>query len=416
MKLLLSDIKRLIKAIKCQDFGFLMAIFYIIFSYLRPQAIYPSLDIVPWTQISIILGLTFSSLKHGLRLQYSHFLLLLFAFICLLSATNSYYPSLSFKYIDTPFIWFLEVLFFTNCVRTLEQVRIVTIIFFLVLFKISFFGARTWVERGFGFRDFGISGPTGFFENSGELSLLMAMLVILSISFMFNIPKIRKIYYLLPVTATMTVMAASSRGGQLALLLGYIILFMKLGKFKISSLFYLILICTILFMLIPEKQKQRFESSGEDKTSQLRLIYWKAGLEMMSDNPITGVGYYSFPSYFHDHYVYRLPEQMIKWDVREVAHNTLIQLGSTLGYPGLLSYLLLYMIIFRLNRSTQKLAHLAGDDRTLAWVSTFSLGLNISLLVFFVGSFFMSVAYYPYTFFLIMLSQSLHNAVVENDR
>src|SRR5690606_20679523 len=109
---------------------------------------------------------------------------------------------------------------------------------------ISLFGTRTWIGRGFAFQDYGIAGPPGFFENSGELSLLMAMLTILSITLLLS-RNLTKWLYLFPLTAIMTVLAASSRASQLGLLIGLFILFAIKGRFKIK---YVLLTLTVCYL------------------------------------------------------------------------------------------------------------------------------------------------------------------------
>lgn len=384
---------------------------YIIFSYLRPHVIFPMLDILPWTQICIILGLLSAAMKRKLKFQYAHFTVLMFAIACSLSAYFSDYPRVAYRNWDIPYIWFLEVLFFTSCITSLNKFRLITILFFLVLFKISFFGARTWATRGFGFADYGISGPSGYFYNSGELSLLMAMLAIMSLSILFKNNLMNRVYYLMPITAVMTVLAASSRGSQLALLVGSIIFFTLKGKFKLKYVFGAVLFFSLAFMLLPEKQKERFSSSGEDSTSQSRLLYWSKGLDMFKHHPIVGVGYNSFPIYFHDHYADEIPDDVAWGKRREVAHNTFIQVSSQMGMLGFLTYISVCLVVFRLNRSTRKIMNEGSITPEYRWVYQYSIGLDIAQIVFFVGAFFMSVAFYPYNYFMIMYALSMNNII-----
>ncbi len=69
MTSVLSDFKNYLKSMKGQDIPFYMGCAYIVFTYVRPQAIYPMLDILPWTQLSILIGLSFS--KKGLQIRSS---------------------------------------------------------------------------------------------------------------------------------------------------------------------------------------------------------------------------------------------------------------------------------------------------------------------------------------------------------
>ncbi len=411
MKAVINDLKCYLSECKQQNFAFFSVVAYLIFSYLRPQVIYPFLNIIPWTEISIIAGLIYIIAKGKIRLQTTHFLLLIFALVITASAFQSQYPDVSIKKLNVIYIWLVEVIFFTNCIYTIRQYYLVTITLFIILFKMSLFGARTWVERGFGFRGWGIAGPDGFFANSGEFSLLMAILAILSIAFIFALPSKRKIYYLLPITAIMTVLGASSRGGQLALAVGLLLFVMLIVKLRPKNIFIFLLMSFLVITLLPDKQKERFSSMGEDDTSVSRILYWEKGFDMMNKYSLLGVGFYAFPPYFHDHYSNSIYSSASVFKREEVAHNSFIEVGAGIGYLGLACYLWIIFHCYRLNKRTQKMLLNLDREISFSWATKYAVGINISLITYLIGSFFMSVAFYPYIFILLMLSQTLNNSV-----
>lgn len=409
MKQLIKDFKKFYRDCKNENFAFYMAAGYIIFSYLRPHVIFKWLDVIPWTRLFILGGLAYAITKQTVKLQAAHLAILFFAFSCCLSSYLSFEPEWSFSKLDVIFIWFLEVLFFTACVDSRHKFKLLTILFFLVLFKISFFGARTWVQRGFGFRDYGIAGPMGFFENSGELSLLMAMLAIMSLSILISQKQLSKWYYLLPLTAYMTVLAASSRGSQLALAIGTFIFFSIKGKFKIKYLLITIFVGYVGFLLLPAKQQERFTSSGEDDTSTSRLIYWAAGLDMLKEKPLTGIGFRCFPDYFHTYFQHMIPNDQSWGNKKEVAHNTLIEVSSEMGIIGFSTYMFMYFLVFKLNSSSRKHLRPYAKNINEDWLYQYSIGLDVANITYFIGAFFMSVAFYPYIYFMLMFSTVLNN-------
>ncbi|MCK5666390.1 MAG: hypothetical protein KAI17_23025, partial [Thiotrichaceae bacterium] len=225
-----GDIAAFINAYKGQDLIFYFGCAYIILTYLRPHVIYPQLNFLPWTQLTILGGLGLMAFKGQLRFTGTHALVFLFAILAGISALNSYYPDISIKNIDIPFIWAIEALFLSNCVSNLKQLKLLMALLFLVLFKMSFFGAEVWTLRGFGFAGWGIQGPPGYFQNSGEFSLLMAMTAVMSIPFLIGLGLKRRYLWLLPITAVMTVLGANSRGGQLALVIGLLYLLIVYKK------------------------------------------------------------------------------------------------------------------------------------------------------------------------------------------
>lgn len=412
MTQLFRELKLFLIEIKKQDLAFIMACFYLIFSYLRPQAIYPALDILPWTQICILAGTGFQIINNKFKLQFGHFLILLFTLVIYISCIYSQYPEQSFKNLRVIFIWLAEVIFFTNCVRGKHQTKLVFIMFLLIIFKMSLFGAKTWVSRGFGFRDWGIAGPPGFFANSGEFSLLIGMYAMIAIGFLAGFKNKKWIYHLTTITAIMTVFGASSRGGQLALLIGLLYTAFIFKKIYLKHIFYGALLITIMLKIIPEEQMERFSEMGTDNTSLSRLKYWEAGIDMLQKNNLTGVGFYSFPLAYRDNYKISTPvEDEYLANRLEVSHNSFVEVASTLGYPGLLIYIGLIIHIYRLNKRTIKIFKTKNEPDN--WLLTTAKGLNAALLTYIIGSLFMSIAFYPFIYLALMLSMVLNTATSE---
>jgi len=412
---MLRDLKSFLIELKQQDFAFLMACGYLVFSFMRPQAIYPELDILPWTQLCILLGLFHQVVNNQFKLKFGHFLIFAFAIICTISANSSSYPQVSSDKLSVIYIWLIEVVFFTNCIKNKRQAKLILALFVLILFKMSFFGARTWMNRGFGFTSWGLAGPPGFFANSGEYSLLMAIYLVISICFLYQVFRVKKYFYLIPVTALLTVLGASSRGGQLALVVGLVYLMMALGKMSIKHLIITTIVCVSVYSLMPQEQLERFQSMGDDNTSKSRLEYWDAGLEMMDNNKLIGIGYYAFPYYYRDYYQVHDGEDSFLAQRMEVAHNSFIEVGSTLGYTGLAMYLLIIYYAFTLNRKTFNLTKNSAHEHQ--WIAKTSIGLNAAIVVYLTGSMFMSVAFYPYLYFLLMFSIMLRDvSLVESHK
>lgn len=409
MKSLISDLKSYFNDLKKQDLPFYFACGYIVFSYLRPQAIYPVIDILPWTQLCIVLGLTTSVINRQFRFGSANVLMLFFFFAVHLSIFFSLYPEISKAKSDVVLIWLVEVLFFVNCIKNSQQLKLVLILFFLVIFKMSFFGARTWVSRGFGFTKWGIAGPTGFFANSGEFSLLMAMVAVLSIGFLVGFNKHKSLYVLLPITAIMTVMGASSRGSQLAIVVGLFYLAVAYRKISVKYFLVFFILGFLGYNLLPDEQLERFRSMGSDNTSQSRLEYWEAGLDMMKEYPWLGIGYYSFPEHYYRNYKIVDPNSYLS-QRKEVAHNSYIEIGSTMGVIGLMSYLSLLGAVYLSSKSIRKKAKRMDNK---PWQTHLAIGLQASLLVYMVGSTFMSVAFYPFIYLLLMFAY-LNRRLFEN--
>ena len=394
-----NDLKAFRQALKGQDLIFYLGLAFIVLYYLRPQVIIPGLNIIPWLQITILVGFLAMAGNSRLKFTGTHFLVFLFATLAWLSAMNSLYPDISSQNITTPFIFALEVLFLSNCVKNVKQLQLLLIVFFLCIFKMSFFGARVWAGRGFGFAAWGIQGPTGFFQNSGEFSLLMAICAVMSIPLILYMKPKTKLYWLLPITGVMTVMGASSRGGQLAVLVGLIYLLLAYKKIGFKNLVYVTVFVSVAWALFPDAQKARFETAGSDQTSETRLEYWAAGIDMAKEYPLLGVGFKTFPEHYDRRY--KVNDGSYLSRRKEVAHNSLIEVVSTLGVPALILYLWFHFLVFS-SRSLLKKHKDPGSE--LTFLESFRVALNAAILTYFVGAFFMSITFYPYIYFLLGLA------------
>jgi putative inorganic carbon (HCO3(-)) transporter len=400
-KTIFKDIGAFINAYKGQDLIFYCGCAYIIFSYLRPQLIYPLLNFLPWLQITILAGLGLMLANKQLCFTYTHGLVFLLAALVGASTMDSYYPNISMQKAEIPLIWAIEVLFLSNCVRSLQQIKLLFALLFLCLFKMSLFGAKVWITRGFGFTAWGIQGPPGYFQNSGEFSLLMAMTAVMSIPFIIGLNLKRRYLWMLPITAVMTVLGASSRGSQLAIVVGLLFLLFAYKKIRIKNIIYVGIICWLVALLLPQEQKDRLNAMGDDETSLSRLNYWKAGIAMAMENPYSGVGYDTFPEYYHNYY--KEDGGGYLSTRKEVSHNTIIQVISTLGFPALFIYLLIHKRIYYVvkNKYLKKIAGIDFLSRNIVF------SLKAGVLTYFVGSMFMSIAFYPYLYLLCGLSIAL---------
>ena len=105
----------------------------------------------------------------------------------------------------------------------------------------------------------------------------------------------------------------------------------------------------------------------------VRGYYWRAGLEMLKDHPLFGVGMDRYGAYFKEYREVGYPLSY-GFDLTSTnAHNTFIQLFATGGIFLGVSYLLLNGYIFK--RAIVGLKNLSGDNRLLlggvfsAWIA-----------------------------------------------
>jgi len=378
------------KYFKSESFAFKMISCYLFFEYVRPQSIFPLIDILPWAQVFVLAGLVGVFLDKDRKWVSSPLnkWMILYFLAVLWSTYNASYPESSYANLSFFYTWFIIYFLIVNVVTTPQRLLFFLAIICVASFKISLSLSITWAKRGFSFTDWGLKGPPGFFANSGELAIQMAVFwpigLAVALALKPYLPSWKyRVLLLMPITACTVILGASSRGGQLAMFAQFVRRFYK-QIFRLQTLCVVGLSVLLAWNFLPEEQKQRFNEAGEDKTSVQRLNYWEAGYEMLNDYPLTGVGYFNFPQYFDDYY----PELLVV-TFSELPHNIFIQVGADLGYPGLLIYIALIISALRI-----PIRAISQSD-SVVFSHLFS-ALNISFLGFLVSGQFVSVVYYPF--------------------
>ncbi len=372
-----------------ESFAFWMICGYLFFEYVRPQSIYTAIDVLPWTSIFLVLsaiGLPFDKQAKWVRDPANKWLVI-FLLVILLSSFLAYWPSISYTYLEFFYTWVIIYFLIINIVNTPQRFYIFFLLFCLASFKLSLHGAQVWVTRGFGFASWGITGPPGFFRNSGELSI--QMLCFFPIGYYLYTAlkdRVRKweklVLALFFITPAMTILGASSRGAQVALLVQICIMFYK-QIFRVKVLAGLGLFIFLVVTFLPEEQKERFRTMGDDRTSEQRLLYWKNGIEMIKDHPALGVGYFNFIPYYNQHYSHEL---IVK--EAELPHNIFIQIATDTGLIGLLIYLIIISRFFRPGK------HINSSDSDFE-IATLK-GIRVGMIGFIIAGQFVTVGYYPF--------------------
>ena len=380
--------------------------FYIFIEYIRPHGMYPALDIIPWGQVSIIACLlgVFMTNNKAIGFGSMDMMFVLMSLIVILSAIFAWNTEVSLKYWSTYTSWILMYFCIVSILTSSNRMWLFVIFLLLINFKLSEHGARSFAMRGFSFAHWGLSGPPGWFRNSGEFS--MQMVVVFSISlnvllaskkYIDNMIRWRVLMVLFPGTALLSVIGSSSRGGQMALAAVILILFMK-GKYFFRKVVVLAILVYIGMAVLPPEQIERFYTMGEDKTSQLRLTHWENALQVINDNPL-GIGYYNWAHYYYAHF---------DIDKVEEIHNTVLQAFVELGYPGGILFLVMVFLAFSMNaRTTREMKGIARPEAEA--MAAVARGLNYGLLGTLIASLFMSVLFYPIFWLAFALTSAIRH-------
>lgn len=159
---------------------------------------------------------------------------------------------------------------------------------------------------------------------------------------------------------------------------------------KYRKLIVFVFVALLLIVLTLKLYNIRTESANG------RLLVWKSTVQMIADNPVTGVGAGQFKAnYMHYQTKYLLnnnnPEEILLADNTIFAFNEFVRLTSELGIPGLLMVVFLLFTIFR-TRQTNNLSLVVAKSSIVS-ILVFSLfsypGSIVPIKVLFV--FFMAI-------------------------
>jgi putative inorganic carbon (HCO3(-)) transporter len=374
-----------------QHFSFWMICGYLFFEFVKPQALYPQIDFLPWAQLLLMGAMIGAFVDPTIKMVSSvaNVYITLFLVTILISIATAFYPQFSRSNFMLFFSWFIIYFLIINIVNTVERFYIFIFIYLVAAGKIALGTSFAWASRGFSFTSWGLMGPTGYFQNSGELAILMVMLFPLAFYlYQYFKEKVklweRVLLLMFWVCPILTVLGASSRGSQVALLCVMAIMFRK-SVFRLKPLIGVVVLVMAFIWLLPDEQKERFSDAGEDKTSQQRLLYWENGWEMMKDYPLTGVGYFNFIPYYEDHY-----SGDMLYANAQLPHNIFIQVGTDAGFIALFLFVLLILYCLYAPIQVRGITGVSERDRFIA------AGLGYGVFGFVIAGQFVTVSYYPF--------------------
>jgi len=230
----------------------------------------------------------------------------------------------------------------------------------------------------------------GMFGNPNDMSIHLITMIPIAIALMLaSRSRMMKLVYLgMTIIMICGNMVTYSRGGFLGLIAGSAVLAWKLGRrnrFLVSSV--ALVVGALVILLAPNNFGLRVLSifiPGLDEagSSDQRRALLERSIVVTLRNP-WGIGIGNFP---------------IVGIQNLVSHNAYTQVSAELGILGLILYLIFIISPFR---------KLGAIERTLAkreefdWFYYLSIGLQASIVGYLVSSFFASVAYNWFIYYLI---------------
>lgn len=391
---------------------FYALLFYIWNAYFRPED-WIWTDLVRNLRLSYLIGLylVVTSLlsKQRFILNGKILLILLFLFQTFLSTVFSEHFDHSWShwqdFLKSTIITYLIVVL----VNDLTQFRLVLLVMVLSL---GFEGAKQgWVYllTSPGWAN---ANPIAFLgDNNG---VAVGMLMIVPIFALLAQTTRRRweqcLYWFLLIGVLYRALSTYSRGGFLAcLILGGV--YWLRSRQKLRMLLGIGLIILVVLPTLPDafwtrmQTIQTYDEGEGDKSALGRMHFWAVASEMAQANPLLGVGYLGYiPSY--DTYDFSYGE----YGGHKAVHSAYFGVLAELGYPGAMLYVLILFCAFhscyRVHRLIRK------DAKSSEW-DKYAVALETSLIVFLVGSLFLSFQYIEIFWHIIGLSFALEKLVTQ---
>ncbi len=231
-----------------------------------------------------------------------------------------------------------------------------------------------------------IAGAIGnLFDNPNDLALhlvtFLPILVGLALGSRYLAGKL--IYFAAAASLLGGTIVTFSRGGFLGLVAAVAVLVWTLGK---RNRFILVILTAVLIasflIFVPNSYRQRITTTA-DESAQARKGELTRSIFLALRHPIFGVGMDNFILYSN---------------TEHATHNAYTQVAADLGLPAAVVYILFLITALRRVRRIPNPEDVEKRKRSLPYLA---IGLQASLIGYMVTSFFASVAYLWYIYYLV---------------
>ena len=272
-----------------------------------------------------------------------------------------------------------------NVLRTEKQLKILLFLVLIATCILSFSAINDYRLGNLTLKGVRIEGAIGgLFENPNDLALhfvtFLPIVLVLALSSKYLISKI--IFFTAAAATLGGTIVTFSRGGFLGLIAVIAVLVWKLSRRNVMLVGAIsALLIFFLLLLVPVTYRERISTTG-DGSSVARVGELKRSLFLTVRNPIFGVGMDNF----------------ILFSNREQAtHNSYTQVSCEIGIAGAVVYVLFLMAALKRVRQLPAPKEVDKKKRFLPYLA---IGVQAGLVGFMVTSFFASVAFLWYVYYL----------------
>jgi hypothetical protein len=225
----------------------------------------------------------------------------------------------------------------------------------------------------------------GLFDNPNDMALHLVTMVPIAIAFFLSTRRLlgKLIYPVCVGLMIAGIVASFSRGGFLGLVCATGVLMWRLAR-RNRALFLAIalVLCAGFIVLAPSDYRTRLATTGDGSSVQ-RQNDLKRSLLVLIHHPLLGVGMNNY---------------VLFSNTEHATHNAYTQVGSEMGVPAMMVYILLLLSAIKPLRRIGLDVSETGRKSRLRYLAA---GIEASLVGYMVASFFSSVAYLWYLYYLV---------------
>jgi putative inorganic carbon (HCO3(-)) transporter len=191
-----------------------------------------------------------------------------------------------------------------------------------------------------------------------------------------------------------------SRGGFLAMVGAMSVLWLR-SSFKMVTTIALAFFAVVVVMFAPDALWQRFGSIDDfrdDGSAMGRLDIWRVALQLGFSHPLTGIG-------FHGTTLPFLVAQVDGSVQPRAIHNSYLEVFTEAGIFAFMCHLLLF---FAMAIYLQQVRRLTRGLDEWKWAFDLASMLQVSIVGYAIGSFFLSLGFFDGWWFLVILGTALH--------
>lgn len=297
------------------------------------------------------------------------------------------------------FIKAFKTLFMTLVALAIIQERKhVMGLLWVIVGSLCFFGVKGGlftIATGGSYRVWGPPDSLIYGNNELAVALIMTVPLLYFLSLQTERVWYRRSFYMAMIFCSAAALGSQSRGAFLATIaMTGPMAWKSKHKFKITLA--LIALAPLFLTFMPESWWERMNTIRtyeEDTSAMGRIIAWKLAWNIALDR-ITGAGFATSTRYIYDIYS-PIPNAPVL-----VAHSIYFQILGDHGFIGLFLYLSMWFSTYRMAGNLKKLTENRPD---IVWIRDLGRMIQVSLLGFFVGGAFLSVAYWDVPFYILVL-------------